>query len=195
MAEASEDNRGPVDQVSILDDIPDTALVPVELQAGDWLFHAGDEGDAMYIVVQGRLEVHIGEHVVANSARATSWASWHCSRGNLAARHSELDATAGSWSWTRTASTRWRFSSRKFPWPWLGRWLGACSGWKPPRSKPSPARVLAIVGAEGEVPLAAVSASLVSALGVHLRPLTRSHRCRGAGAGRGAVRSGGADGL
>lgn len=170
-AQASEDNPGPVDQVSILDDIPDTALVPVELQAGDWLFHAGDEGDAMYIVVQGRLEVHIGERVVAQLGP-----------GDIVG---ELALLTGQ---PRSASLRARRDSRlleldkdrfdevallepKVPLAVARTLARRLQRVEAPALETDPARVLAIVGAEGQVPLAAVSASLVSALGVHLRTI------------------------
>ena len=122
----------------------------------------------MYIVVRGRLEVHVGEHV-----RGATRPGRH---GRLALLTGQPRSTSlrarrdsRSWSWTRTASTKWRSSSRKFPWPWLGRWLGACSGWKLPRSKPAQLGCWpSDQGAEARCRWPAAAASLVSTLGVHL---------------------------
>jgi CRP-like cAMP-binding protein len=37
----------------------------VEFKAGETVFEAGDFGDALYIIVNGRLKVHIGDKVIA----------------------------------------------------------------------------------------------------------------------------------
>jgi CRP-like cAMP-binding protein len=42
---------------------------PINLAAGETLFHAGEAGDAMYILLEGSLQVLVGEHVVELSAR------------------------------------------------------------------------------------------------------------------------------
>lgn len=35
-------------------------LLPVKLKGGEWLFHQGDPGDSLYLVVRGRLQVWLG---------------------------------------------------------------------------------------------------------------------------------------
>ena len=45
----------------------------VTLPAGEWLFHQGDAGDVMFLVLSGRVEVVLEQH------RATSWCA--CSGG------------------------------------------------------------------------------------------------------------------
>jgi EmrB/QacA subfamily drug resistance transporter len=169
--ELSADAPGSVDQASILEDIPDTALVPVDLRAGDWLFHAGDEGDAMYIVVRGRLEVHIGERVVAQLGP-----------GDIVG---ELAMLTGE---PRGASIRARRDSRlleldkdrfaevalvepKVPLAVARTLARRLQRVEAPAIEAGPARVLAVVGAGRDVPLVAVSAALVSALGLHLRTI------------------------
>ncbi len=54
-------------------------LEPVYLRGGDWLFHQGDPGDALYLIVSGRLQVWIGaetdtaqRHVVADAGPGES---------------------------------------------------------------------------------------------------------------------------
>ena len=42
---------------------------PVILAAGETLFRAGDPGDAMYVVLEGSLNVMVGEKVVERSQR------------------------------------------------------------------------------------------------------------------------------
>ena len=42
---------------------------PIILAPGETLFHAGDEGDAMFVLLEGSLHVLVGEHVVEQSQR------------------------------------------------------------------------------------------------------------------------------
>src|SRR5262245_60751838 len=42
---------------------------PVILAAGETLFHAGDAADCMYVVLDGSLNVMVGDKVVENSRR------------------------------------------------------------------------------------------------------------------------------
>lgn len=42
---------------------------PVTLAAGETLFHAGDAGDAMYVLLDGSLNVLLGDKVVEHSQR------------------------------------------------------------------------------------------------------------------------------
>jgi len=42
---------------------------PVRLVPGDVLFRQGDPGDAMYVLLEGSLDVLVGETVVENSTR------------------------------------------------------------------------------------------------------------------------------
>ena len=169
VATAPEDDPVLVDQVSILADIPDTALTPVDLRAGDWLFHAGDVGDAMYIVVRGKLEVHVGDHIVAQLGQ-----------GDVVG---ELALLTGE---PRNASVRARRDSRlleldkdrfaevallepKVPLAVARTLARRLQRVEAPALETGPARVLAVVGADSEVPLAEVSAALTSELGRYLR--------------------------
>jgi NTE family protein len=36
-------------------------LLPVKLKGGQWLFHQGDPGDSLFLVVRGRLQAWMGE--------------------------------------------------------------------------------------------------------------------------------------
>ncbi|KAA9132687.1 cyclic nucleotide-binding domain-containing protein [Marinihelvus fidelis] len=44
-----------------VDDAVYAALKPWDLKGGDWLFHKGDTGDALYFLVRGRLQAYAGE--------------------------------------------------------------------------------------------------------------------------------------
>jgi len=162
-------NPSSVDGVSILADIPDEALVPVELRAGDWLFHTGDTGDAMYIVERGKLEVHVGDHVVAQLGS-----------GDVVG---ELAMLTGE---PRNASIRARRDSRlmkldrerfgeaalaepKIPMAVARTLAQRLQLVEAPALKAGPAKVLAVVAADAAVPLAEVSAALTSELGLRLR--------------------------
>ena len=169
VVEASGDYPGSVYRASIFADIPDASLVPVELRAGDWLFHAGDEGDAMYVVLAGKLEVHVGDHIVA-----------HLGPGEVVG---ELALLTGE---PRNASIRARRDSRlrkldrdrfdevallepKVPLAVARTLARRLQRAEAPALATAPARVLAVVGVGGEVPVAAVSAALTSELGLYLR--------------------------
>jgi NTE family protein len=169
MAEASEDGPASLDHASILADIPENALAPIDLRAGDWLFHAGDEGDAMYIVVRGKLEVHVGENIVARLGPGSVV-------GELALLTGEpRNASIRARRDTRLlALSKERFAEVARSEPnvplavarTLARRLQRVEA---PALAAGPARVLAVVGIDDEVPLAAVSAALTSELGLHLR--------------------------
>ena len=67
MAEPTELNPRALAWVSLLsrlDDAKIAALIAVgehvTLRAGDWLFREGEEGNALYVVLSGRLEVLAG---------------------------------------------------------------------------------------------------------------------------------------
>jgi EmrB/QacA subfamily drug resistance transporter len=166
-----DDSEDPasVDHESILSDVPADALVPVDVRAGDWLFHAGDVGDAMYIVVRGKLEVHVGDHVVARLGP-----------GSVVG---ELALLTGE---PRNASIRARRDSRlmkldkdrfaevarrepKVPLAVARTLAQRLQRVEAPALGVGPARVLAVVGTDSEVPLADVSAALTAELGIHLR--------------------------
>lgn len=42
---------------------------PVRLAPGETLFKAGDPGDAMYVLLEGALDIFVGDKVVESSAR------------------------------------------------------------------------------------------------------------------------------
>src|SRR5215472_15964275 len=44
---------------------------PVQLAPGDVLFKAGDHGDCMFVLLEGALDVMVGEHVVEKFTRGS----------------------------------------------------------------------------------------------------------------------------
>lgn len=143
----------------------------VDLGAGDWLFHQGDDGDAMYIVRAGRLEAidertstvlrelgrgdAVGElALLTGSPRAA---------GVRAARASDLIAIRGE-----------DFDEAMRTSPALSRALTHIlahqlreTGAPPPSARPRPATV-ALVRLERHPPPDTVAQDLVEALGRHL---------------------------
>ena len=99
------------------------ATTPVDVPAGSVLFHHGEVGDALYVLVRGRLQVLDRRRRGGGGDRARArWsASWRCSAAGPATPPSGRPATARSCASTSRRST--------------GSWPGG-----PPRSWRCPAR-------------------------------------------------------
>lgn len=84
-----------------LDRLCDSAS-PIELRGGGYLFHQGDEGDALYVVAGGRLEAIVEDHDPPVVVRA-------CRRGDVFGELSMVCATPRSASMRAVRDSRlWR---------------------------------------------------------------------------------------
>ena len=48
----------------------------VQLVPGDFLFHEGDKRDSMYVLLEGEVDIRLGDHVVRPQRKGRSSARW-----------------------------------------------------------------------------------------------------------------------
>jgi predicted acylesterase/phospholipase RssA/CRP-like cAMP-binding protein len=146
----------------------------VRVGAGDWLFHAGDAGDAMYVVRIGRLEVvdevsgevirelgrgdALGELALLTGAERSASVRAHRPTDLLAIDRQDFDALAtGTLALSRSLNRVLAEQLRSSRAPAA-------------RTRPLPATV-ALVALDDRVPQAQLARELAAALGRHVDPL------------------------
>jgi predicted acylesterase/phospholipase RssA/CRP-like cAMP-binding protein len=174
-AEASVDR--PADRASYLSRLPAAVRARLEasgeqhlVQAGQWLFRAGDRADAMYVVLTGRLEV-VAEGTVLRELGAgailgelglltgeTRSASVRAHRDSRLLRVSREDFVAALGSDPQAPMAVARALAEQLQSPHRGE----------DRTSSQPA-VVAVVGLSPAAPVDAVAAALTVGLGRHLR--------------------------
>ena len=146
------------------------AARPIQVQAGEWLFRAGDAADSVYVVTSGRLEVLAGDRVIRElgSGAVVGELSLLTEGTRSASVRARRDSTLREVARTSFEAA---MASDPVAYPTLARGLAESlrSAAPPPRPGGMRPHVVAVVGVHPGAPVDAVAEALVASLARHLR--------------------------